>query len=234
MLFSRWLARTTKRTLCSPTSTVPHAILPSHEGPSPPPSPRRSVKDVLTTPRKGCHETEHHSSCANAEYSCRFGSVVGPVVFRPPKACVHVSAVSGPVKHAAPPVFKLQPKPSRLLKTYAPEKLPGKKFEIRSTRTFIPVLIVWRPRTSVLVSPNSPRRMLVKRGLKKFRPTTRSVTPPSRMVASGLMLFAWPGSLSRVYPPRATFTILDEIVEVSDPVRVSVVTSEAPVCSKPF
>src|SRR6266568_4250867 len=59
MLFSRWLARTTKRTLCSPTSTVPHAILPSHEGPSPPPSPRRSVKDVLTTPRKGCHETEH-------------------------------------------------------------------------------------------------------------------------------------------------------------------------------
>src|SRR6266571_629654 len=64
MLFSRWLARTTKRTLCSPTSTVPHAILPSHEGPSPPPSPRRSVKDVLTTPRKGCHETEHRNGCA--------------------------------------------------------------------------------------------------------------------------------------------------------------------------
>src|SRR6266705_5911409 len=67
MLFSRWLARTTKRTLCSPTSTVPHAILPSHEGPSPPPSPRRSVKDVLTTPRKGCHETEQQAPCVQDE-----------------------------------------------------------------------------------------------------------------------------------------------------------------------
>src|SRR6266571_176991 len=69
MLFSRWLARTTKRTLCSPTSTVPHAILPSHEGPSPPPSPRRSVKDVLTTPRKGCHETQHWNGCATGKHA---------------------------------------------------------------------------------------------------------------------------------------------------------------------
>src|SRR6266568_1721127 len=74
MLFSRWLARTTKRTLCSPTSTVPHAILPSHEGPSPPPSPRRSVKDVLTTPRKGCHETEQQSPCATNLVTRIFGS----------------------------------------------------------------------------------------------------------------------------------------------------------------
>src|SRR6266516_2217109 len=76
MLFSRWLARTTKRTLCSPTSTVPHAILPSHEGPSPPPSPRRSVKDVLTTPRKGCHEIEHRSGLCH-----RFGKYPHPPVF---------------------------------------------------------------------------------------------------------------------------------------------------------
>jgi len=35
------------------------------------------------------------------------------------------------------------------------------------------------------------------RGLKKFRPTTRSVTAAWRTVASGLMLLAKPGSLSR-------------------------------------
>src|SRR6266496_1212 len=84
MLFSRWLARTTKRTLCSPTSTVPHAILPSHEGPSPPPSPRRSVKDVLTTPRKGCHETEHTPGCAPHSRHLRssFASFASRMVLR--------------------------------------------------------------------------------------------------------------------------------------------------------
>src|SRR5207247_10360102 len=45
-------------------STIPHAIQPSHEGPFPQPSPQRSVKDVLITPCKGCHETEHTPACA--------------------------------------------------------------------------------------------------------------------------------------------------------------------------
>src|SRR3989442_850149 len=45
-------------------STIPHAIQPSHEGPFPQPSPQRSVKDVLITPCKGCHETEHTLACA--------------------------------------------------------------------------------------------------------------------------------------------------------------------------
>src|SRR5579885_3231358 len=48
------------------------------------------------------------------------------------------------------------------------------------------------------VPPVSPRRILVKRGLKKFRPTTKSVTPPWKIVASGLMLLESPGSSSRV------------------------------------
>jgi hypothetical protein len=45
-------------------STDPHAISPSHEGPSPQPSPTRSVKDVLITLCKECHETEHKNGCA--------------------------------------------------------------------------------------------------------------------------------------------------------------------------
>src|SRR5258708_26970498 len=68
--------------------------------------------------------------------------------------------------------------------------------------------------------------MLVKRGLKKFLPTMRSVTPPWRTVASGLMLLAKPGSLSRAYAALARLTMPDEIVDVSEPDKVSEVTSD--------
>src|SRR5207244_7790272 len=115
-----------------------------------------------------------HSSCPKKEYSWRLGFVAGPVVPVPAKACVKVSAASGPVKQAAPPPFRSHPNPSRLLNTYAPEKFPGKKLAILSTIAFPPVFMVCRPWMKETVSPNSPRWMLVKRGLKKLRPTTRS------------------------------------------------------------
>src|SRR5436189_482569 len=57
-----------------------------------------------------------HSSWAKAEYSRRLGFVVGPVVPAPANACATLSEASAPVKQAAPPPFKLQPNPSRLLK----------------------------------------------------------------------------------------------------------------------
>ena len=65
-LFSPRLACTTKRILCSSTSTIPHAILPSCKGSFPSPSLSQSVKDVLITICKGCHETAHKSACATA------------------------------------------------------------------------------------------------------------------------------------------------------------------------
>src|ERR1700732_5053406 len=58
-LFSRRLACSTKRIRCSSTSTIPHAIPPSCKGSFPLPSLSQSVKDVLITPCKGCHETAH-------------------------------------------------------------------------------------------------------------------------------------------------------------------------------
>src|SRR5258708_6299259 len=63
-LFSPRLARTTKRILCSSTSTIPHAILPSCKGSFPSPSLSQSVKDVLITTCKGFHETAHIPGCA--------------------------------------------------------------------------------------------------------------------------------------------------------------------------
>src|SRR5437870_851857 len=86
-----------------------------------------------------------HSSCPKKEYSWRLGFVAGPVVPVPAKACVKVSAASGPVKQAAPPPFRSHPNPSRLLNTYAPEKFPGKKLAILSTIAFPPVFMVCRP-----------------------------------------------------------------------------------------
>src|SRR6266852_9749971 len=71
-LFSPRLACTTKRILCSSTSTIPHAIRPSCKGSFPLPSLSQSVKDVLITICKGCHETAHRSACATL-----FGEVEG-------------------------------------------------------------------------------------------------------------------------------------------------------------
>ena len=81
---------------------------------------------------------------------------------------------------------------------YAPEKLPGKKLAILSAKMSPPNLKVWRPRIQVAVSANWPRLMLVKRGLKKLRPTTSCCWPPLNTVACGLMLLDCPGSLSRM------------------------------------
>src|SRR5664279_2118237 len=57
------LARITNRTRCSRSSTMFHAILPALGGPRSllPPSLRsgESVKDVVITTCKACHESEH-------------------------------------------------------------------------------------------------------------------------------------------------------------------------------
>src|ERR1700730_11797621 len=70
-LFSRRLACSTKRIRCSSTSTIPHAIPPSCKGSFPLPSLSQSVKDVLITPCKGCHETAHRNGCATGELGNR-------------------------------------------------------------------------------------------------------------------------------------------------------------------
>src|SRR5256712_351792 len=61
---------------------------------------------------------------------------------------------------------------------------------MRSTMRSAPNFRAWRPRTQERVSDHWPRLILVKRGLKKFRPTTSTV-PPCRTVASRRR--AWPG-----------------------------------------
>src|ERR1041385_7942433 len=76
------------------------------------------------------------------------------------------------------------------------------------------------------------RLILVKRGLNELRPTVNTVRPPCRTVASGKLLFACPGSLSRSQLIRTTLTIDGVSVEVSCPVTVSLFTSDEPVCSR--
>src|SRR5487761_281963 len=130
------------------------------------------------------------------EYSERLGLVVGPVVPVPANACTNVSLASPPVKHEDPPPFKLQPKASRLLNVYWPEKLPGKKLAMRSIMMCAPVLNVCAPWTQEMASSNSLRLIFVNRGLKKFRPAVKTVTPAFLTVTCGRSLLANPGSLS--------------------------------------
>src|SRR6185369_10224077 len=155
------------------------------------------------------------------------GWVVGPVVPAPANACEKLT-----VGLLVP--FKLAPKSSRLLKTYAPEKLPGKKFRILSWTISPPNLKVWRPRTHERLSAYCQCLMVVLRGLKLLRPTVKSVLPACLTTASGRLLLASPGSASRRNVMRAWLMVEFVNVEVTDPVMVSVWTSESPVCCSAF
>src|SRR5665647_1107525 len=67
------LARITNRTRCSRSSTMFHAILPAPGGPRSllPPSLRsgESVKDVVITTCKACHESEHLKARSTLRHS---------------------------------------------------------------------------------------------------------------------------------------------------------------------
>lgn len=70
--YSRRLAQITNRIRCSSTSTAPSHPRPHPRAVLPAPSQTRaSVKDVLITPCKGCHETEHRNACATGAAALR-------------------------------------------------------------------------------------------------------------------------------------------------------------------
>ncbi len=57
-----------------------------------------------------------------------------------------------------------------------------------------------------------------------------STVPVCRIVASGSVLFAVPGSLSFAYWPRSSLKKVGVKEVANEPVSVSVLTSESPVC----
>ena len=76
------------------------------------------------------------------------------------------------------------------------------------------------------------RLMVVSRGEKKFSPMMSTVAPLWLIVASGLLLFAVPGSWSLAHCPRSSLKTVGVNELVREPAMVSVSTSESPVCSK--
>ncbi len=95
-------------------------------------------------------------------------------------------------------------------------------------------MTVWFVKTYVAVSATCRRRMVVSRGLKVLRPKLRTSVPFSNTRASGSPLLAKPGSLSFAYWPRTSLN--NEPLKTCESlnVKVSVFTSELPVCSTEF
>ena len=117
---------------------------------------------------------------------------------------------------------------------YEPLKNPGNRFRMSSNCRSNPPFSLCLPCTKVAVSAICHRLIVVSRGLKLLRPIVSTVVPLCWTTASGLAVFASPGSSSRAYWNLISLNSFALRMLVHAALNVRVFTSDAPVCSKAF